>query len=271
MSPLLPDRLADQRPRAISRLELWSGTQRVPVGELFALSGDDPSHLIIRNACSLLERIGAGTSAGQIEVEGNAGSYLGRNMHGGRILVRGNCGDFCASRLCAGFIQIDGNTGDYLGAAVTGERLGMCGGMVLVKGNAGDRVGDRLRRGTILIEGSAGDYCASRMIAGTVAMLGDTGKSIGFGMRRGTLLLANEPSSLTATFVDAGAHSLGFLTLWVRELRALDSPYARLDPARQRAHRYIGDLACNGHGEVLVWVRDLAEILVKNTATAAGP
>jgi formylmethanofuran dehydrogenase subunit C len=135
--------------------------------------------------------------------------------------------------------------------------------MVLVRGNAGDRVGDRLRRGTILIEGSTGDYCCSRMIAGTVAVLGDTGKSIGFGMRRGSLLLANEPDSLPATFVDAGVHNLGFLTLWTRQLHTLDSMFAHLDPARQRVHRYTGDLACEGQGEVLVWVREPVRALLQ--------
>lgn len=267
MSPLLPDQLKDRRPQDIGALKLWSGRRQVPVGELFAISGDDPSRLVIRNASAALERIGAGMSSGCIEVEGNAGAYLGREMRGGKIHVRGHCGDFCASRMRAGFIQVDGDVEDFLGAAVTGERQGMSGGMVLVKGNAGDRAGDRLRRGTILIEGSAGDYCCSRMIAGTVAVLGDIGKSIGFAMRRGTLLLANEPATYPATFVDAGAHNLGFLTLWVRELRSLDSPFAHLDPTRQRVHRHVGDVACGGHGEVLVWVRDLSELFVKDAAS----
>jgi formylmethanofuran dehydrogenase subunit C len=261
MSPLLPDQLAGRRSRDIAAVTLWCGRQQVPVGELFTVTGGDPSTIVITNACATLERIGAGMATGRIDVEGNAGPYVGRNMRGGRIHVHGDCGDFCASGMHAGFIQVDGNVDDFLGAAVTGERQGMRGGMVLVKGSAGDRVGDRLRRGTILVEGSAGDYCCSRMIAGTVAVLGDIGKAIGFGMHRGSLLLANEPTSYPATFVDAGAHNLGFLVLWVRELRGLDSPFAHLDPTRQRAHRHIGDLACGGQGEVLVWVTELSQLI----------
>jgi formylmethanofuran dehydrogenase subunit C len=254
MSPLSPGRLAGLSSRDISALELWSGNRRIPVKKLFALRGDDSSNLIIRNSSMRLERIGAGMSEGIIKVEGDAGSYLGRDMSGGRILVHGNCSDFCASGLRDGFIQIDGDTGDFLGAAVTGERQGMRGGMVLVKGNTGDRVGDQMRRGTILVEGSAGDYLCPRMIAGTVAVLGEIGNFVGVGMRRGSLLLANEPAALFATFIDTGAHYLGFLSLWARTLRGLDSAFAHLDPARQRVHRRVGDLACGGQGEVLVWV-----------------
>jgi formylmethanofuran dehydrogenase subunit C len=266
MSPLSSNLLAGQTTKDIHALKLWLGGQRVPVGELFTVSGDDPSHLIIRNAHPILDRIGAGLSQGTIEVEGDAGAYLGLKMRGGRIHARGNCGEFCASGLSGGCIQIDGDADDYLGAALVGERQGMRGGMVLVKGNAGDRVGDCMRRGTILVEGTAGDYCCSRMIAGSVAVLGDIGQSIGFGMRRGTLLLASEPAEYPATFVDAGAHNLGFLPLWVRSLRQLDSPFAHLDVARQRVHRHIGDLACGGHGELLVWVRDLSQMLAKGVA-----
>lgn len=265
MSPLASNLLAGQTTKDISTLKLWVGRRQVPVGELFAVSGEDASRLIIRNAHPALERIGAGMSQGAIEVEGNAGAYLGVKMRAGAIHVRGNCGEFCASGLSRGFIQINGNADDYLGAALAGERQGMRGGMVLVKGNAGDRVGDRMRRGTILIEGTAGDYCCSRMIAGSVAVLGDIGQSIGYLMRRGTLLLAGELAEYPATFVDAGAHNLGFLPLWVRSLRRLDSPFAHMDPARQRVHRHIGDLACGGHGELLVWMRGLPQLLVRDT------
>jgi formylmethanofuran dehydrogenase subunit C len=256
MSPLSPGRLTERSVAKIGALKLWSGRRQLPAGELFAINGDDPSRLVIRNATPALERIGADMIAGSIEIEGDAGAYLGLNMRGGRIHARGNCGDFCASGLSAGMIQIDGDAGDFLGAAITGERHGMRGGLVLVKGSAGDRVGDRMRRGAILIEGDAGDYCCSRMLAGTVAVLGEIGSAISAGMQRGTLLLTKEPASLPATFVDAGAHNLGFLALWARELRLLDGPFAHLDPARQRVHRYIGDLAGGGYGEILVWVRE---------------
>ncbi|MGH8502300.1 MAG: formylmethanofuran dehydrogenase subunit C [Gammaproteobacteria bacterium] len=256
MSPLAPDRLQGMRARKVSALELWAGNARVPVGELFKVSGEDHTRLVIRNAGASLERIGAGMAAGHIEVEGDAGCYLGRGMRGGGIRVRGNCAEFCASAMQSGFIQVDGDVDDFLGAAVTGERQGMRGGLVLVKGNADDRVGDRMRRGLILIEGSAGDYCCSRMIAGTVAVLGGVGNATGAGMRRGSLLLAIGPDAFPATFVDTGAHSLGFLTLWARQFRALDSTFAHLDSARARVNRHVGDLANGGQGEILVWVKD---------------
>jgi len=256
MSPLSSVRTLARPPVNVNALKLWCGKRQLPVGELFAIGGEDPSRVVIRNSNAMLERIGAGMAEGSIEVEGDAGAYLGQDMRGGQILVRGNCGDFCASGLCGGFIRIDGDAGDFLGAAAPSERQGMRGGQVLVRGSAGDRVADRMRRGDILIEGDVGDYCCSRMLAGTVAVLGDIGASIGIGMRRGTLLLANNPTSMPATFIDTGTHNLGFLSLWARKLRGQPGLFGHLDPSRQWVHRRIGDQACGGLGEVLVWMRD---------------
>jgi formylmethanofuran dehydrogenase subunit C len=256
MSPLSNVRTLARGPADINALKLWCGKRQLPVGELFAVGGEDPSRVVIRNCNSMLELIGAGLSVGSIEVEGDAGAYLGQDMRGGQILVRGNCGDFCASGLSGGFIRIDGDVGDFLGAAACGKLQGMRGGQVLIRGSAGDRVADRMRRGDILVEGNAGDYCCSRMLAGTVAVLGNIGASIGVGMRRGTLLLANNPPSMPATFIDTGAHILGFLTLWARKLRGQPGLFGRLDPSRQWVHRCIGDQACGGLGEVLVWIRN---------------
>lgn len=252
-SPLTPTRLAGRSPADIAAIELACGNRKPRVDELFDLQGGDTSQLVFANACDKLDRIGEGMFDGSIKVEGDAGAYVGLDLRGGRITVRGNCGAFAAAEMRRGLLHVHGDAGDFLGAALPGNRQGMRGGTVIVRGNAADRCGDRLRRGSILIEGSAGDYCASRMIAGTLSVLGTLGAYPGFAMRRGTLLLASPPTSLPATFGDCGTHDLRFLPLLVQSWRALGSRFAVLAPSA-RVQRFMGDLACDGKGEVLIWV-----------------
>ncbi|MCU7890509.1 MAG: hypothetical protein KZQ78_02415, partial [Candidatus Thiodiazotropha sp. (ex Ustalcina ferruginea)] len=132
------------------------------------------------------------------------------------------------------------------------NRLGFQPSMALSEGNTGDRAGDQMRRGTILISGNAGDYCASRMIAGTLVVLGESGAKTGLAMRRGTLLLSQEPVSLPATFNDNGKHNLNFLTLLTRSFQD-QAGFSDMWERGCRVQRWLGDLGCNGKGEIPVW------------------
>lgn len=252
-SPLVPERLGGMSRGQIAAIELATGNGKVRVGALFDLTGEDASDLVILNSCDKLDGIGQGMAHGCITVEGDAGAYLGQGMSGGEIELTGNAGMFAAAQMRGGSIHIQGSVGDFLAAALPGEHRGMAGGDVIVRGNAGDRVGDRMRRGTVLIEGDAGDYCASRMTAGTIAVLGRTGANAGFAMNRGTLLLRQAPVQWLPTFSDCGTHELGFLRLLLNSWRSLPSRFAGLPADATRVHRYVGDLANGGRGEILVW------------------
>ncbi len=253
MGSLIPDKLAGMTASAIAELPLYLGNRPMPVGELFEVSGNDPETLVIANACERLDRIGVQMSRGQIIVEGPTGAYLGQDLRGGQIRVQGNVEIYAGSGMTRGEIHIEGNTGDFLGGAIPGERQGMRGGVIIVSGNTGDRAGDRQRRGLVMIRGNAGAYCGARMIAGTIAVLGNTGEAAGFGMRRGTLLLNRKPVSLPVTFNDNGRHTMTFLTLMLRHMAALDGTFASLLSSGREVQRFLGDLAWNGKGEVLVW------------------
>jgi formylmethanofuran dehydrogenase subunit C len=252
LSPLTPDLLKGKSRAEISAIELACGNRRLRAGELFSISGDDASSLMIKNSCGKLDRIGQAMTAGSITIHGSAGAYIGFAMRSGIITVHGSVGAYAASGMTDGLLHIRGNADDFLAAAIPGERHGMKGGMVLVAGNAGDRVGDHMRRGAVLIEGDAGDFCASRMLAGTVAVLGKVPRFAGHGMKHGTLLLNSMPAELPATFNDCGANDLNFLTLLLKSWQTLDSKFAQLEP-RTRVRRYMGDLANAGKGEILVW------------------
>jgi formylmethanofuran dehydrogenase subunit C len=250
-SPLTPDKLAGKSAVEIAATALQSGRHRLKAGDLFEISGDAGDSLVIRNACTKLDRIGAGMVGGTLEVEGNVGSYLGAGMKDGTIRVAGNAGLLAATGMTAGLLHVRGNVGDFLGAAIAGDKQGMLGGVVVVGGNAGARVGDHMRRGIILIGGNAGDYCGSRMLAGTIMVRGGVGRLPGFAMKRGTLLFSGNPE-LPATFNDCGTHELMFLRLFSRHLRELGPETAAFAPAGERVRRWLGDRGNGGVGEVLV-------------------
>jgi formylmethanofuran dehydrogenase subunit C len=106
-----------------------------------------------------------------------------------------------------------------------------------------------MRRGLILIEGNAGDYCGSRMVAGTIGVLGTTGTYTAFNMHRGTLLLKNQPN-LHVSIQDCGTHTLPFLNLLFKSFAKYNTEFSKL--SNQRVQRFVGDLAYNGNGEILV-------------------
>jgi formylmethanofuran dehydrogenase subunit C len=251
MSPLVGHLLQNKELPVIAAIELQCGKRKVRVDELFAISGYDVEHIVIKNSFGKLDFIGKELAGGSITVEGDAGAYLGFGMKSGSIKVTGDAGLYAACEMKNGYLEINGNTGDFLGAALPGNKMGMKGGTILIKGNVGERAGDHMRRGNILIEGNAGDYCGSRMTAGTIAVMGHTGRYLGYAMRRGTLLLWNPPQ-LQASFNDCGAHTLAFLPILFASFNKLDSRFADASSAFNRVQRYAGDMSEMGRGEVLV-------------------
>lgn len=246
---LAPSNLANKSVAEIAGTLLQYGKTQVRADEIFEITGSDTQNICFKNSTNKLDYLGANMSSGSITVEGDAGAYLGFGLTKGEIHCHGNTEAFAACNMAGGLLEIDGNTGDFLGGASAGLRKGMRGGTVIVKGNAADRVGDQMRRGLILIEGNAGDYCGSRMIAGTIGVLGNVGNYAGFNMQRGTLLLAKTPQ-LHATMQDCGTHALPFLSLMFKSLKQYDTGFSNI--STQRVQRYVGDIACNGNGEILL-------------------
>ncbi|HEY9193934.1 MAG TPA: formylmethanofuran dehydrogenase subunit C [Methyloversatilis sp.] len=249
---LNPSALAGQPVADIAAITLHVGKRVLRVDELFELSGDDTADMVFRGDCSRLERIGAGMKAGRVTVEGDAGAYVGQGLLGGTISVAGNAGAFCATGMKGGRIEVVGNVGESAGGAIPGEMKGMAGGLLLVGGNAGDRLGDRMRRGQILVSGNAGDYCGTRMIAGTIAVAGSLGAYPGYGMKRGTLIVDALPAHMLPSFVDCGAHRLGFLSLLYASWKGLPGVFGRLDAGACTVRRFMGDMGVTGRGELLV-------------------
>ena len=254
MSPLTADKLADKSRKEIELITLQSGTRKIPAAEIFRIKGDDAANIVFADACDKLDHIGATMTGGRIRIDGDAGAYLAFQVSGGNIILSGSAGAYAASGMKKGLVEIKGNAGDFLAAALPGDQRGMSGGTVIVRGNAGDRVGDHMRRGAILIEGSVGDYCAARMTAGTIAVLGNVGILPAFAMKRGTLLLRKMPQHLPATFNDCGTHTFSFLPMLTLSWQIHGGKFARLPKAKSPMQRYMGDLANNGKGEILIGI-----------------
>lgn len=252
LSALTPDKLHGRTLKAIKAVRLRCGRRTESVGDLFAVSGDNPSALRFTDACRQFVRLGRGMTHGRIHVAGHAGHYLGQDMLGGQITVRGSAGNWLGAGMTGGRIDISGDAGDFMGAAPTGAMHGMSGGSIIVYGNAGKRAGDRMRRGTILVLGNAGDFTGSRMIAGTLFVMGKARAGVGCGMRRGTIVLGRMPAHMLITFSDCGKLKMEFLRLLFKKTAQAAK---RLDFFRDfgpEARRFAGDLSSGGQGEILV-------------------
>lgn len=253
VSPLTPNGLQCLSLESIRKIPLHVGSYVEEVGGLFEIEGDNTQSIRFENPRGKLDLLGKGMRHGLIEVEGDAGSYLGMQMRGGVIKVKGSVDAFAACEMIEGKISIDGDAGDFLGAALPGSKKGMRGGLVQIFGDAGDRVGDHMRRGIILIKGSSGEYLGSRMTAGTILVEGCVGRFLGYGMNRGTILLVQTPEFIPPTFSNCGRHSIGFLSLFFRNIQVDENLSLKcLSDLFVHVHRYSGDVSALGQGEILV-------------------
>jgi formylmethanofuran dehydrogenase subunit C len=224
----------------------------VRLPDIFDIEGSRTDRIHIRRSTPLLVRIGEGMSRGSIDVRGHAGQYLGMRMRGGSITVQGDAGDCAAAAMTGGALHISGSAGDHLCGPLPGGTHGMSDGRVTVLGDAGRYVGELMRRGTILVFGNAGDCAGSNLIAGTLIILGRVGRHAGYGMRRGTIILGKRPAHVLPTFQSCGNLKMEFLRLLFKQTASLDRRFAFFRAFGPEVHRYAGDSAAAGQGELLV-------------------
>jgi len=252
VSPLTPDNLQDLTLDKIKKIKLIYGKEKVKVEELFGVKGNDKNEIIINKSCSQLICVGKKMTMGIITVKGDVGDFLGQSMKNGIITIHGNAGSWAGNGMSGGRINIEGNVGDYTGAGFPGDTFGMKNGLINITGNAGDRIGDRMRRGIIIVQGKAGDYCGSRIHAGTIIVLDKVGKHTGDGMRRGSIILAKKPIHISATFQSCGNLKMQFLRLLFTQLSNISDDLIFFRKYGPIAHRFAGDIARNGKGEILI-------------------
>lgn len=253
MSPITPDNLQDLTLEKIKKLKLGYGKETVKVDALFTVKGNDKNNIVINKSHSQLICVGKEMSMGKITVNGNVGDFLGQSMKkGGEITVHGDAGSWTGNGMSGGRINVNGNVLDYTGGGLPGDAFGMTNGLINITGNARDRVGDRMRRGIIIIQGKSGNYCGSRIHAGTIIALDKVGKHPGDGMRRGTVVLAKKPAHISSTFKSCGNLKMQFLRLLFTQLSKIDDGFLFFKKYGPVAHRFAGDIARNGKGEILI-------------------
>ncbi len=250
LSALVPHKLAGLDMRDIAQIVVGKTRDQVRVGDVFDISGTSGDTLTFVGTTAACDGLGSELESGTVIVEGDAGAYAGRTMKSGRLDIRGSVGDFLAAGLKGGLVTVKGAAGNFVGAVLTGEKNGMAGGTVIVDGDIGERAGDRMRRGTIITRGKTGASAGSRMLGGTILAEGGLGATPGPLLRRGTLI-APSVARMTDTFGDCGRHELGILVIMSKHFSTTLGTLAPR-PLPKIVHRFAGDLATSGKGEILL-------------------
>ena len=231
-APLIPERLSGFEADEVAAITLRCGGDRIPIGDLFEVSGDDAQELILAGDLRRFDGIGA-------------------RMSGGEIVVRGDVGTWAGAEMAGGVLRIFGDADHRVGAAYPGARAGMTGGEIVVSGDAGEEAGAGMRRGLVAIGGRAGNGAGLRMLAGTVIALGGIGAEAGLGNRRGSLVSgrAFEPLSSYAYATRFRPPALGLQLRRARELGlTVDAALLRGTWAR-----WSGDVTELSRGEILIF------------------
>jgi formylmethanofuran dehydrogenase subunit C len=290
-SVISPETLSERSLDEIRNIKIEHVRKTSPLGEVFDVSRkyvaiEDPKPatsetllpetLWIEGDCTPLSHLGAKQRKGTLVVRGNVGDFLGEGMSGGRIFVLGNTGHCMSQSMSGGLIYVAGNSGDRIAGPAPGKQSGMRGGDVIITGSCGDRIAERMRRGTIFVGGNAGDFGCARMIAGTVICLGTAGGSWCRGMKRGTVILLHELQDCSLhQFSSPRDFELSFLPLiWKHLSSSADEAVAFLHaldqwisiskhpiPTTRWVKRRVGDLECQGAGEILILQRITSELL----------
>jgi formylmethanofuran dehydrogenase subunit C len=249
---LTPDRIVTLSEAEIAALPVFAGSRRAALGDFFSISGERSPRVHIEGDLRSVDGLGAGTSGGELLIDGPAGRRVGAGMTGGRIDVRGDAGDEAGVGMHGGALRITGDAGDRLGAAPAGAAKGMTGGEIVVNGSAGREAAARVRRGLIAVGGDVGTDAARAIIAGTLVVFGRTGADPGRGSKRGSIV-ALGAIDIPSTYDYACTYQPTYVRMLLTYLSrrygvaspggSLDGPYAR----------YCGDAGTPGKGEILAY------------------
>jgi formylmethanofuran dehydrogenase subunit C len=207
---------------------------RVPVGELFEVSGNPAGRIRFTGDLSRVDRLGAGLSEGVVTVESNLGNEAGLGM-------------------AAGALDIEGNAGERAGAAAPGFKRGMTGGELIVRGSIGAEAGASMRRGLLAVGGRAGERAGLGMIAGNIIVFGAAGGDAGLWSKRGSIVGLGGITP-PATYVYACTYEPIHLRVMLLRLQTIYRLRVRKRQLTGLYRRYSGDLAELGKGEILEWM-----------------
>jgi formylmethanofuran dehydrogenase subunit C len=250
---LTPDWTHDKSLAEIERFEIFHGNRKLPLAEMFSISGDASDHRIeLVGDLTGVHWIGAHMRSGLIHVNGHAGRHLGSELRGGEIHITGNAGGWAGCEMRAGLIQIHGNAGDVLGGAYRGSAQGMRGGTIVVDGHAGNEAGLLMKQGVLAVGGDAGEMLGYGMTGGSILVIGNSGPRPGAEMHAGEIgILGPTPPAVLSSFqFDRLAKPERFdLVLYELTKHGWKLSQTAL-PAELQV--FVGDQIAGGNGELLL-------------------
>jgi formylmethanofuran dehydrogenase subunit C len=200
-----PDSVAGKSLREIELTQVWEGNRRVKLGSLFRVAGEigrTPKDCAIKilGDVSAVRRVGYEMSGGSIQINGDAGMYLGERMKGGTITVSGNAGSWLGTQMRGGQIEVKGNVGDSVGGSVRGGSKGMRGGTITIHGDCGTEAGAWMQNGTIRIKGNCNIYAGIHMRNGTVLVERECQGRAGAQMTGGKVIVLGNAGGVLPSF-----------------------------------------------------------------------
>jgi formylmethanofuran dehydrogenase subunit C len=200
-----PDFVAGKSLREIELTQVWEGNRKVKLGSLFRIAGEiwgtpnDCTIKIVGNV-SAVRRIGYEMSGGSIQIDGDAGMYLGERMRGGTITVSGNAGSWLGTQMRGGQIDVKRSAGDSVGGSVRGGTKGMRGGTITIRGDCGTEAGAWMHNGMIKIEGNCGSYAGIHMKKGAVLVGRNCEGRAGAQMTGGKVIVLGNSGGVLPSF-----------------------------------------------------------------------
>lgn len=124
-----------------------------------------------------------------VEIEGNAGYFIGGLCDGPDVVVDGFVGWSVGENLMSGTVRVRGNASECAGASAHG-------GTVIVEGDASSRAGISLKGGTVLVGGDVGHMSGFMAQAGVLLVGGNAGDALGDSLYETVIYVGGRIASL---------------------------------------------------------------------------
>lgn len=124
-----------------------------------------------------------------VDIDGNAGYFIGGLCAGPEITVRGFVGWSVGENLMSGSVRVMGNASECAGASAHG-------GTIVIHGDASSRAGISLKGGTVLVGGDVGHMSGFMAQAGVMLVGGSAGHALGDSLYEAVIYVAGTIASL---------------------------------------------------------------------------
>jgi methylamine---glutamate N-methyltransferase subunit B len=176
-----------------------------------------------------------------VDIEGNAGYFIGGLGKGPDIVVNGFVGWSVGENLMGGTIRVRGSASQSAGASARGGRI-------FIEGDASLRAGISLKGGTLAIAGDAGAMTGFMAQAGTILIVGNAGHALGDSLYEAAIYVQGSIASLGA---DAVVDEMTDDDVLVVKRLVEESGFDHIEPDRLRkvaSGRQLYHFSTHNHG-----------------------